>query len=187
MGRQRRWWGARSYRDPAPPRGFLPIPPSLLHWFVFWPSPPPSLFFFTLPPALNFSLCGLFYFFQLLVKPLFFLVFLLSLSLPPSLSLSLIIIYFLISASLCASISLPVSLLISVCLSLAPSLPSSPPLLSSPASSSSSSWRVGATQWDPDPVRQMLPRPVTKEVVSLATESAGTHSTAPSLSYYSKY
>lgn len=42
------------------------------------------------------------------------------------------------------------------------------------------------TQRDPDTVRHMLPRPVTKEVVSLATESAGMCSTAPSLSYYSE-
>lgn len=159
----------------------FPIPSPFLIVFLY--TPPCSQFPFLLsllfPPAAH--------------KPLFFLVLSLSPYLPLSLSFPhFIIISFMISAFVYASISLYLppdlrALHLSACLLFPPFFSSSPLLLSSLESSSSSSWRVGATQQDPDTVRQMLPRPVTKEVVSLATEFAGMHFAAPSLSYYSKY
>lgn len=106
-----------------------------------------------------------FYFLQLLIKPL--------LSCPHQPPLPPSSPSFLLISSLISVLSVPVSLYLLISVSL-PVPCSPPPLLSPPASSSSSSsssWRVrGVTLQEADTVRQMLPRPVTKEVVSLATE-----------------
>lgn len=78
MGRPRGCQG-KVLQEPAP---FLPSP-SLLHWCPLSSSLTPHPFsLLRLPPALNFSLCGLFHFLEMHIKPLFFLSFS-SLSLPP--------------------------------------------------------------------------------------------------------
>lgn len=67
-------WGPISTQGPSP----LPFSFLSCIGLISPIAPPCSLFFFTLPPALNFPLCSLFHFLQLLIKPLCFLVFLLS-------------------------------------------------------------------------------------------------------------